>query len=85
MQPVKQTDDMYKNVHFRPATYSSLPIQAGGRGCVLYHSFKYWLTGSGQCCALNGTGEDAILVNPLVGSKHWKTMTGKRAFDVKCE
>ncbi len=77
--------DLLKNVHFAPSPYTTLPIDPSGRGCVLYHSLKYYYTPTGQCCAKNPTKRIAVLVNPLVGGKFWKTMGGERDYNVECE
>jgi len=76
---------VYKHVHFYHSNYRTFPVPKGQKGCVDYYGFPYYATNSGQCCTTNNSGDEAVLVNPLVGGKYWKTMAGERKYGVKCD
>ena len=60
------------------------PYDKPQKGCVDLRYASFYVSGSGQCCAVNPMKDEATLVNPLVGGKYWKAMDGERAYGVKC-
>eukprot|EP01012_Entosiphon_sulcatum_P028318 TRINITY_DN3421_c0_g1_i1.p1 TRINITY_DN3421_c0_g1~~TRINITY_DN3421_c0_g1_i1.p1 ORF type:complete len:105 (-),score=5.77 TRINITY_DN3421_c0_g1_i1:24-317(-) len=62
------------------STHHSNLVKPNEEACVDYHGPAYQLWG--QLCSTNPTGQDAMLVNPLVGHKYWITATGKRTWDI---
>jgi len=76
---------LYNHAHFQHNNFRSTPVRAGKKACVDYHGPGYYMWGTGQCCDVNLTKEQAQLVNPAVGEKHWYTISGQRIYNVTCQ